>query len=97
MQNPSYENEFDLNANERVSETHFHMNCSFDVEAQRNASFFLNCTIGTNTDMDAIRQFSRISLCQEPATPIISPCHGVFTYQFIFSYFSCEIGQFQST
>ena len=33
----------------------------------------------------------------EPATSIISQCNGIFTDHFIFRYFSCEIGQFQST
>ena len=34
---------------------------------------------------------------QEPATPIISQCNGIFTDQPIFRYLSREIGQFQST
>ena len=34
---------------------------------------------------------------QEPATPIIRQCNGIFTDQFIFRYFFSEIGQFQFT
>ena len=34
---------------------------------------------------------------QEPATPIISLCNGIFTDQSIFRYFSREKGHFQST
>ena len=37
------------------------------------------------------------ALYQEPATPILSQCNGIFTDQSIFRYFPREIGQFQST
>lgn len=61
MRNLSYEND------EPVGGTHFHVNCSFDAEAQGNSEMvystkcnapgFLNCTIGTNTGMDTILEF----------------------------------------
>ena len=34
---------------------------------------------------------------KEPATAIISHCTGIYTDQSNLRYFSCEIGQFQST
>ena len=55
------------------------------------------CTGPTYRNYSKLNMSVRHQLYQEPTTPIISQCNGIFTDQSSFRYFSCEIGQFQST